>query len=116
MKPVGTQLRSTNVKILLQMVRTTRKFEMLERQLIEKESRKKGNGNSRAVRSVVQRPTAEQWAINFLVVFVSLLFLLSVLSVILSGALFSSRVILASRELPTKFDCGCCVGQVSVTV
>ena len=33
----------------------------------------------------------------------------------LSGALYSSRVILAPRELPTKFDCGC-VGQVSVTV
>ena len=68
---------------------------------------------SRAIRSVVQRPTAE---IIFLVVFVSLLFLLCVLSVILSGALFSSRVILAPRELLTKSYCGCCVEQVSVTV
>lgn len=96
------------------MMRMTRIFEMLELQLIEKESRKKGNGNSS--RSVVQRQTAEQRTIIFLVVFVSLLFLLCVLFVILSGALFSSRVILAPRELPTKFDCGCCVGQVSITV
>ena len=46
----------------------------------------------------------------------SLLFLLWVLFVTLSGALFSFRVILAPRGLPTKFDCGCCVGQVSIMV
>ena len=45
---------------------------------------------SRAVRSVVQCPTAELRTIIFLVVFVSLSFLLCVLSVTLSGALFSS--------------------------
>ena len=116
MKPAGRQFKNTSLKILLQKVRRTRKFEMLELQLIGKENRKKGSGNSRAVRSVVQRPTAEHWIIIFFVVFVSLLFLLCFFFVILSDALFSSRVILAHRELTTKFDCGCCVGQVSITV
>ena len=102
--------------ILLQMMRTTRKFDMLKLQLIGKENRRKGSGNSRAARSVVQRPTRAHRLITFFAVFVSLLFLLWVLFVTLSGALFSSRVLLAPRELPTKFDCGCCVGQVSITV
>ena len=84
-------------------MRTTRKLEMLELQLIGKENRKKGNDNSRAVRSVVQRPTRAHRIIIFgILVFVSQLFLLCVLSVIVSCALFSSRVILAPRELPTK--------------
>ena len=95
------------------MMRTTRKFDMLGLQRIGKERRRKGSGNSRAVRSIVQRPTRAHRIITFFVVLVSLLFLLCVLFVTLSGALFSSRVILAPRELPTKFDCGCCVGQVS---
>ena len=89
---------------------------LLELQLIGKENRRKGSGNNRAVRSVVQRPTRAHRIITFFVVFVSLLFLLWVLFITLSGALYSSRVILAPRELPTKFDRGCCVGQVSVTV
>ena len=76
MKPAGTQFKNTSLKILLQKMGRTRKFEMLELQLIGKENKKKGSGNSRAVRSVVQRPTAEHRIIIFFVVFVSLLFLL----------------------------------------
>ena len=116
MKKARTQFQNTSLKILLQKMRGTIKFEMLELQLIGKENREKGSGNSRAVRSVVQRPTAEHRIIIFFVVFVSLLFSLLFFFVVLSVALFSSRVVFAPRELTTKFDCGCCVGQVSITV
>ena len=86
-KPAGTQFKNTNPKILPRTMRATRKFAMLEPQLIGKGNRKKGNDCSRAIRSVVQLPT---WArrIIFFVVFVSLLFLLYILPVILSDALF----------------------------
>ena len=69
-------------------LRTTRKFAMLEPHLIGKGNRKKGNDSSRAIRSVVQLPTWARRIIIFFVVFVSLLFLLYILPVILSGALF----------------------------
>ena len=59
MKLAGTQFKNTNPKILPRMMKTTRKFERLEPLLIEKENRGKENDSSRAVRSVVQRPT---WA------------------------------------------------------
>ena len=92
-KPAGTQFKNTNPKILPRTMRTTRKFAMLEPQLIGKGNRKKENDSSRAIRSVVQLPTWARRIIIFFVVFVSLLFLLYILPVIHSGALLFSRVI-----------------------
>ena len=101
-KPAGTQFKKTNPKILPRTMSTTRKFEMLEPQLIGKENRKKGNASSRAIRSVVQLPTWARRIIIFFVVFVSLLFLLYVLSVNSFRCFVFSRVILAPREFITN--------------
>ena len=64
-KPAGMQFKNRSLKILLQIIRTTKKFDMLELQLIGKENRRKGSGNSRAVRSVVQRPIQAHRIITF---------------------------------------------------